>query len=169
MKILLCSYYMEPYHPYDMDVIMKNGLYHDPIQVFVICFFVIVLFYCLNYMYHHPIKMRKSNISQNSNLSFCPNDDIDIGTAGPKESKKLILGHAPPPMDKLTTQILKKIWKLEKDEDVTLRNLIDLRKTVGGYQRLSDWSSISVARKRNLWSGSVVNTGSTVASFELTL
>ena len=69
----------------------------------------------------------------------------------------------------LTTQILKEIWKLEKDEDVTLRNLIDLRKTVGGYQRLSDWSSISVARKRNLWSGSVVNTGSTVASFELTL
>ena len=41
-------------------------MYDDPIQVFVICFFVIVLFYCLNYMYHHPIKMRKSNISQNS-------------------------------------------------------------------------------------------------------
>ena len=88
---------------------------------------------------------------------------------GPKESKQLILGHAPPPMDKRTTEILKKIWKLEKDSDVTLRNLIDSRMTVGGYHRLSDWSSISVARKRNLWSESVINTGSTVASFELTL
>ena len=94
---------------------------------------------------------------------------IKIGAVGPKESKQLILGHTPPAMNKQTTEILKKIWKLEKDSDVTLRNLVDSRKTLGGYQLLSDWSTISVARKRNLWSESVINTHSTVASFELTL
>ena len=87
----------------------------------------------------------------------------------PKEAKEFILGHSPPTMDKRTMNVLKGVWKLENDSDVTLRNMLDYRRTLGGYQRLSDWSTISVTQKRNIWSASIVNTGSTIASFELTL